>query len=143
MAGDDDNECDGPDYPVGYKKPPRHTQFKPGQSGNPKGRPKKSATLNDIILENLGKKVTIMDSTKVRNVSILEAIVLMLINKATKGDYRSMQMVFDLLQSASHRGDSLAELLRQFRAINARHEVRCPLPSSSTRADHSKDDEAQ
>ena len=28
------------DYEVGYKKPPKSTQFQPGQSGNPKGRPK-------------------------------------------------------------------------------------------------------
>ena len=35
MADNDD-----PTYPIGYKKPPRDTQFKPGQSGNFKGRPK-------------------------------------------------------------------------------------------------------
>jgi len=28
------------DYEVGYKKPPRHSQFKPGNRGNPKGRGK-------------------------------------------------------------------------------------------------------
>ena len=32
MSDDDD--------PVGYKTPPKNTQFQPGQSGNPKGRPK-------------------------------------------------------------------------------------------------------
>src|SRR5215213_6143909 len=32
----------GASYEVGYRKPPRHTQFKPGQSGNPKGRPRQS-----------------------------------------------------------------------------------------------------
>ena len=32
------------EYPVGYRKTPKHTQFKPGQSGNPKGRPRKSTT---------------------------------------------------------------------------------------------------
>ena len=28
------------DYKVGYAKPPTGSQFKPGQSGNPRGRPK-------------------------------------------------------------------------------------------------------
>ena len=28
----------GPDYDVGYGKPPKNRQFPPGQSGNPKGR---------------------------------------------------------------------------------------------------------
>jgi hypothetical protein len=47
------------DYPVGYKKPPRHTQFKPGQSGNPRGRPKQSATFADVLTKQLRKKVTV------------------------------------------------------------------------------------
>jgi hypothetical protein len=29
-----------PHYPVGYRKPPVHSRFKKGQSGNPRGRPK-------------------------------------------------------------------------------------------------------
>jgi len=32
--------------PIGYKVTPKHTRFKPGQSGNPKGRPKKKDQLS-------------------------------------------------------------------------------------------------
>ena len=41
------------DYEVGYKKPPIHTRFKPGVSGNPKGRPKGTKNLaTDLAEEN-------------------------------------------------------------------------------------------
>jgi hypothetical protein len=52
---------DKSDYPVGYKKPPRDTQFKPGQSENRKGRPKRSATFADVLSKQLRKQVTPVD----------------------------------------------------------------------------------
>ena len=58
-----DKEDDDGAYQVGYRKPPRHSQFKPGQSGNPRGRKKGSrglktdlhAELNRIIEVKVGK----------------------------------------------------------------------------------------
>ena len=41
------------DYEVGYGKPPQHTRFKPGQSGNARGRPRKSKELNKLIQAEL------------------------------------------------------------------------------------------
>lgn len=49
------------DYEVGYRKPPRHSQFKPGQSGNPKGRPPKETT--NLLA---AVKETLMTKEKVR-----------------------------------------------------------------------------
>jgi hypothetical protein len=53
---------------AGYKRPPRKTQFEPGKSGNPRGRPKRNKldigmalnkALNDkIVVSGLGKKMT-------------------------------------------------------------------------------------
>src|ERR1039458_7972946 len=48
-------------YAVGYGKPPRHTQFKPGQSGNATGRPKKAKTLDDVLYEEFNRFVTITE----------------------------------------------------------------------------------
>jgi hypothetical protein len=44
------------DYEVGYGKPPKHTRFKPGQSGNPKGRPKASKDFRSLLHRALFKK---------------------------------------------------------------------------------------
>ena len=44
---DADQSAEG-DYEVGYGKPPKHSRFKPGQSGNPKGRPRVPATSKPI-----------------------------------------------------------------------------------------------
>ena len=43
------------DYEVGYGKPPRKSQFKPGQSGNPKGRPKGRKGFSTILVEELSE----------------------------------------------------------------------------------------
>ncbi len=45
----------GSDYEVGYGKPPRHTRFQPGRSGNPRGRPKDTKNLKTDLIEELAE----------------------------------------------------------------------------------------
>jgi Family of unknown function (DUF5681) len=52
-----DNEAD---YEVGYGKPPRHTRFKKGQSGNPRGRPNGSKNLSTLLSETLSEPVIVV-----------------------------------------------------------------------------------
>ena len=79
---------------VGYKKPPKHSRFKPGQSGNPKGRPCRAKTTAAIIREALKEKVTVTENGRRRPISKLEIIIKQAVNDAAKGDARARKEVF-------------------------------------------------
>ena len=48
-------------YKVGYRRPPRRAQFRPGQSGNPRGRPKGSRNFASVMKKVLAKPINIGD----------------------------------------------------------------------------------
>ena len=73
-ASGDDAALDAPDYNIGYARPPRQYQFKPGISGNPKGR-KKGAQGRKASFEKIAKEtVKIRDGGRIRNMSREEAL---------------------------------------------------------------------
>ena len=80
------------DYEVGYGKPPTHRQFKKGQSGNKKGRPKGSKNVATILKEALSKKVIVRDGDKVRRISKGEAFVETVLNDSLKGDNQARRV---------------------------------------------------
>jgi uncharacterized protein DUF5681 len=86
------------DTQVGYGKPPKNTRFKPGQSGNPAGRPKGPQTLVRDLREELEEAVTVRDGETERTLSRQRSILRSLTAKAIKGDTRATAMVFDLVQ---------------------------------------------
>jgi Family of unknown function (DUF5681) len=109
-------------YSVGYKKPPQHTQFKPGQSGNRNGRPKKEKKVVDFVLKEVRSFVNVTLGSERQRISKLEAIVKQQVNKAAGGDLRSATMIPDMVKPVeSDQGDHLHELLQEFREKNARH----------------------
>jgi hypothetical protein len=111
-------------YSVGYKKPPRDTQFKPGRSGNPKGRPKKIATLPSVFAKELRTRVPIIKNGKRQKVSMLEAIVKQHVNKAAGGDSKAAAFVFDQLrEDMPGVGDRLSDLVQEFRAAYSRRMI--------------------
>lgn len=82
------------DYKVGYRKPPRHTQFKPGTSGNRRGRPRRSKNIDTLFEQQLDQRITVTrDGRKVR-VSLREVIVMNAVKDAAKGDARARELVF-------------------------------------------------
>ena len=84
------------DNEVGYRNPPKHTQFKKGQSGNPRGRPKGSRNVRTIINEMLNRTVTIKENGRARRVKFLEAFVHQLAVKALNGSTRDRIALFKL-----------------------------------------------
>lgn len=78
-----------PDYDVGYKKPPRHSQFKPGQSGNPKGRSKGAKGMKTLVRENLTARVKVRTAKGTRSVPHAEALLLKLMEMAQRGNLRA------------------------------------------------------
>jgi hypothetical protein len=112
------------EFAVGYKNPPRHSQFKPGQSGNSKGRPKKSASVEDVVRKRLGKIVPITVAGKVERVSTLEVITLQQVNQAIKGNHKSAVLLLELYnQDGKDGGNNISNLLDEFRSIHAAHEA--------------------
>lgn len=80
------------DYEVGYGKPPKSTQFKKGQSGNPSGK-KKPASLETILKSTLAKQVTVTVDGKKQSLSMMEAIIQTLVRKAATGDLAAIKTV--------------------------------------------------
>ncbi len=92
------------DYDVGYGKPPRSGQFKPGQSGNPRGRPKKTPALTEQIAEVLHGNVTVTEGGKRRTVTTLEAFMMREVRKALEGDPRASANLLKLLPMLERAG---------------------------------------
>ncbi|WP_157100588.1 DUF5681 domain-containing protein [Rhodoplanes sp. Z2-YC6860] len=78
-----------PDTTVGYKRPPVQSQFKPGQSGNPSGRPKGSQNLKTLFHKIMREEVQLREGEDVRKITKAEAIMRGLVIGALKGDTRS------------------------------------------------------
>jgi hypothetical protein len=86
------------DYEVGYGKPPRHTRFKKGQSGNPRGRPSGSKNLKTLLNEALNERVVVTDEGGRRNITKREAIVTQLVNRSATADLRALKILLDTLR---------------------------------------------
>jgi hypothetical protein len=84
-------------YKVGYKRPPVHSRFKPGQSGNPKGRPPGSANAKTTVQRVMNERVSVRRGQKTSSVTTLEAMVQAHAVKAMKGDPRSANMVINVM----------------------------------------------
>jgi hypothetical protein len=84
-------------YKVGYGRPPKHTQFRKGQSGNPKGRPQGRANAKTIVSRVINEKVTVRDGDQARAMTKLEGMLQAHLVKAIKGDARSASLVIGLV----------------------------------------------
>ena len=98
------------DYIVGYGRPPKATQFKPGQSGNPKGRKRKPKSVPAQTQDIMQKKINITEGGRTKRLTFQEVILLRIANNAAKGDLKAASLVFSLINSeAAAQSDTIDE----------------------------------
>ena len=86
------------DYEVGYGKPPRHTRFRKGQSGNPRGRPRGSKNLKTLLSEALNEPVIVTEEGGRRKITKREAIITQLVNRSASADFRAIKILLDMVR---------------------------------------------
>ena len=84
-------------YAVGFGKPPTASQFKPGRSGNPKGRPSGHKNLKTILEEELHEKIEVTDRGKRRKLTKQQIVVKQTVKKAMEGDLRATNLLANLI----------------------------------------------
>jgi hypothetical protein len=106
---------------VGYGKPPQAHQFKPGQSGNVRGRPKGAKNESTLLRDLLHRKIELREGGKTRKVTVLEGIHLRIAEDSLKGNTKSAAFLLnryaamvsgEVLQSAVTEDDE--EILQAF-----------------------------
>jgi uncharacterized protein DUF5681 len=113
-----------PDYAIGYGRPPKSTRFKPGVSGNRKGRPKGSRPVGALLQQIIQQKIAVTENGKTRRLPVMEIMLRRLANDAMRGEPRSIKFLLSLLE---HYGDSsqttlqLSEMLAEDAEILAEY----------------------
>lgn len=99
----------------GYKNPPHHSRWKPGQSGNPKGRPKKDRSLHSISNEHLHEIIInaglmpmdYMEKGQKKSSTKLHLILTQLTTKAAGGDMRATKLYIQLMAASTTTKDKI------------------------------------
>ncbi|MDD3014162.1 MAG: DUF5681 domain-containing protein [Candidatus Gastranaerophilales bacterium] len=78
------------EYEIGYGKPPQEHSFKPGFSGNKKGRPKGSKNTYNLLNEILNQKIIVKENDENIKISKKIAMLTQLVNKGVKGDIKAI-----------------------------------------------------
>lgn len=87
----------GSEPQTGYKKPPKSGQFKPGQSGNPRGRPKGHRNLKTDLFAELNAKIEITEGNRKVIITKQQALVKRLVNGALSGDPKSTSLLIPMV----------------------------------------------
>lgn len=130
-----------PAYAVGYGRPPQATQFKAGQSGNPKGRPKGSRSVGAILQEILGRRVAVTEGDRTRRLPVLHVALLRLGQDAMRGDHKAIKLFLSLLDRYGASPEArlqIQDLLAEDRQILDEYLNRSGTPPAATTAEQNK-----
>ena len=112
-ATDETDQVDPPaltdGYSVGYAKPPRRSQFQPGQSGNPKGRRKAARGTQAIIEAELNSRVSITEGGRRRTITKRELVGKQLVKKAIEGDPKALAAILKVESAKTQTGEAVTE----------------------------------
>ena len=110
------------DYSVGYKKPPKDTQFQPGRSGNPSGRPRQRPTIRSELEEELSAFTTVEEGDNAVEVSKRRAIIKRLVEAAIEGNQRAVSTVINLCSKISDTDDEDENSLEEAEILETYHQ---------------------
>jgi Family of unknown function (DUF5681) len=96
------DDTDG-DYKVGRGKPPLHTRFKKGHSGNPRGPRPRPKNLPALLIRALSEPVLVTANGETRQITKREAVIAQLVDKSTGADLRATKMLIDMLKDIEKR----------------------------------------
>jgi len=86
------------DYNVGYRKPPLHSRFPKGKSGNPSGKRTRDPSIDELIRAELKKTIGITENGKTRRITKHQAIAIRCVQQAMQGDHRAQRRVIETTQ---------------------------------------------
>jgi hypothetical protein len=90
------NKKDAPaDYEVGRGRPPAHSRFQRGRSGNPGGRKKESKNFKTILEAILASEIEITEKGRKRTATALEALITRQVHEGLKGELRAIENLLD------------------------------------------------
>lgn len=98
-------------YEIGYRRPPKHGQFRKGTSGNPRGRPKGSKNLLTLLEKELSQPITVSENGKKQTMTRLQAMVKRIVSDGLQGNLKSLMTVFEILRRSGKLEETDVESL--------------------------------
>jgi len=111
-------------YAIGYGKPPMHTRFRKGQSGNPGGRPRRAVAerAKVLALREAYRTVTVKEGGRVLALPAIQAILRSQITLAAKGNVQAQRAVLAVIQTTEYENvvaERAAQLDARYAALAA------------------------
>ena len=88
------------DDKVGYRNPPKEYQWQPGESGNPKGRPKKIKDFEKLLDLELSRPLRITEGGQTRTITKWQGVIKALVHAALGGHHRAQKLVIAMSQNS-------------------------------------------